>query len=116
MTTVSDAVKDARYTLQNGACNVLSAVQQNKTARRVLPAKTRKMMKEWNRRLEPRRTPMLPIVLLSVGLSAVGTVTGIVVSRYLAGKRAEQAEIQAEIAASPTGKVAPKEEVVAFAD
>jgi hypothetical protein len=98
-------VNDARSALQNGAYTVLSTVRHNKTTRRLLPANTQKMMKQWNRRLQTRRTPVLPIVLVAVGLSLAGTVTSIVLGRYLAAKR-EEAE------AAMAGEAVPAEEVI----
>ncbi|HEU5347989.1 MAG TPA: hypothetical protein VFU63_05190 [Ktedonobacterales bacterium] len=98
-------VNDARSALQNGASTVLSTVRHNKTTRRLLPANTQKMMKQWNRRLQTRRTPVLPIVLVAVGLSLAGTVSGIVLGRYLAAKR-EEAE------AAMADEATPAEEVI----
>lgn len=86
-------VSDARSALQNGASTVLTNVRRNKTTRRLLPARTQKLMKQLNRRIEarkaPRRVPVVPIAL-AVGLATVGTVGGILMSRYFAAKGANE--------------------------
>jgi hypothetical protein len=83
-------VSDARSALQNGASTVLSTVQRNKITRRLLPARTQKMMKQWNRSLEPRRPQTLPLVLVAVGLSLAATAASIFVSRYLLARNADE--------------------------
>lgn len=85
-------VEEARTALQNGASAVLTNVERNKTARRYLPAKTQKLMKQVNRRIaaqQPRRVPVLPIAL-AVGATVAGVIAGIVVRRYFFAKEAEE--------------------------
>lgn len=102
-------VNDARSALQNGASTVLSTVQRNKITRRLLPARTQKMMKQWNRSLEPRRSRTLPLVLMSVGVSLAATVAGVLVSRYLLARNADSAD---EEAASTVEEIVVAEEPV----
>jgi hypothetical protein len=44
-------VDEARTALQNGASAVLTNVENNKTARRLIPPKTQRLMKQMNRRI-----------------------------------------------------------------
>ena len=92
-------VDEARIALQNGASAVLTNVEHSKTARRLIPPKTQRLMKQMNRRIAPqqaRRVPIVPIAI-AVGLSIVGTVTGVMLSRYFAARKAdEEAEVTAE--------------------
>jgi hypothetical protein len=83
-------VDEARSALQNGASAVLTSVEHNKTAYRILPAQTKKLVKRANRRLaaqRARRVPILPIVL-AVGGTVAGVVAGLAVRRYLSTKEA----------------------------
>lgn len=92
-------VDEARSALQNGASAVLSNVEHSKTARRLIPPKTQKMMKQMNRRIAAQKTRRLPIVPIAfaVGLSIVGTVAGVMLSRYLvARKMDDEAEVIVE--------------------
>ena len=89
-------MNDARSALQNGASTVLSNVRHNKTTRRVLPANAQEMLKQLDHRISARRTarrvPVVPIVI-AVSLAAVGTIGGILASRYFAARNAgEEAE------------------------
>jgi hypothetical protein len=92
-------VDEARTALQNGASAVLTNVENNKTARRLIPPKTQRLMKQMNRRIaaqQARRVPIVPIAI-AVGLSIVGTVTGIMLSRYFTARKAdEEVEVTAE--------------------
>ena len=92
-------VDEARAALQNGASAVLTNVENNKTARRLIPPKTQRLMKQMNRRIaaqQARRVPIVPIAI-AVGLSIAGTVAGVMLSRYLAARKAyEEAEVTAE--------------------
>lgn len=110
-------VSDARSALQNGASTVLSTVRHNKTTRRLLPVRTQELMKQLNRRIEPRRTPRrVPIVpiAISVGLAVVGTVGGILVSRYLAAKSAnDEAALREMVEAAEAAEAAGEEVVLA---
>jgi hypothetical protein len=96
-------VDEARTALQNGASAVLTNVEHSKTARRLIPPKTQKMMKQVNRRIAAQKTRRLPIVpiALAVGLSVVGTVAGVMLSRYLAARKADD-EVEAEVIAEYT--------------
>lgn len=92
-------VDEARTALRNSASAVLTNAEHSKTARRLIPPKTQKMMKQVNRRIaaqKTRRSPIVPIAL-AVSLSIVGTVAGVMLSRYLAAKRVnDEAEVIAE--------------------
>jgi hypothetical protein len=96
---VMTIVDEARAALQNGASAVLTNVENNKTARRLIPPKTQRLMKQMNRRIaaqQARRVPIVPIAI-AVGLSIAGTVAGVMLSRYLAARKAyEEAEVTAE--------------------
>jgi hypothetical protein len=96
-------VDEARIALQNGASAVLTNVEHSKTARRLIPPKTQKMMKHVNRRIAAQKTRRLPIapIALAVGLSVVGTVAGVMLSRYLAARKADD-EAEAEVTAEYT--------------
>lgn len=85
-----NSVRDARSALQNGASTVLSTVQHNTMARRLLPASAQKLVKRLNRNIEPRRSRTLPLVLISVGVSAAATVAGVLVSRYVLARRMDE--------------------------
>lgn len=85
-------VDEARTALQNSASAVLTNMERNKTARRLIPPKTQKLMKQVNRRMTAqrvRRSSIVPIAI-AVSLSIVGTVTGIVLSRYLTAKKTNE--------------------------
>lgn len=85
-------VDEARTALQNGASAVLTNMERNKTARRLIPPKTQKLMKQVNRRMTAqrvRRSSIVPIAI-AVSLSIVGTVAGIVLSRYLTAKKTNE--------------------------
>lgn len=101
-------VSDARSVLQNGASTVLSTVRRNKTTRRLLPAKTRKMMKHLNRRIEPRRPRVLPLVLVATGLSLVATAISLLLSRYLRARSLDDGTVE-----SAEGPVVSEEAVLA---
>jgi ribosomal protein S8 len=96
-------VDEARIALQNGASAVLTNVENSKTARRLIPPKTQKMMKQVNRRIATQQTRRLPIVpiALAVGLSIVGTVAGVMLNRYLAARKVN-GEAEAEVIAEYT--------------
>ncbi len=85
-------VDGARTALQNGASAVLTNVERNKTARRLIPPRTQKLMKQVNRRMTAQRARRSSIVptAIAVSLSIVGTVSGIVLSRYLAARKAKE--------------------------
>src|SRR5690242_13540457 len=71
---VMTIVDEARAALQNGASAVLTNVENNKTARRLIPPKTQRLMKQMNRRIaaqQARRVPIVPIAI-AVGLSIAG--------------------------------------------
>lgn len=85
-----NSVRDARSALQSGASTVLSTVQHNTMARRLLPASAQKLVKRLNRNIEPRRSRTLPLVLISVGVSAAATVAGVLVSRYILARRMDE--------------------------
>jgi ribosomal protein S8 len=78
-------------------------VENSKTARRLIPPKTQKMMKQVNRRIATQKTRRLPIVpiALAVGLSIVGTVAGVMLNRYLAARKVN-GEAEAEVIAEYT--------------
>jgi hypothetical protein len=80
----------ARSALQNGASTVLSTVQRNKMTRRLLPARTQRMMKRLNHNIEPRRSRTFPLVLISVGVSVAATVAGVLISRYVLARRMDE--------------------------
>src|SRR5262245_11721004 len=85
-------VDEAPTALQHGASAVLTNMEHNKTARRLIPPKTQKMMKQVNRRMtaqRARRSSIVPIAL-AVSLSIVGTVSGVVLSRYLAARKTKE--------------------------
>lgn len=101
-------VNEARSALENGASAVLTSVEHNKTARRILPAQTQKFVKQANRRLAARRLrrlPILPIVLVA-GATVAGVVAGLAVRRYLSTREAEEeTEVVAEYT-SPEAAIA----------
>ena len=85
-----NSVRDARSALQSGASTVLSTVQHNTMARRLLPASAQKLVKRLNRNIEPRRSRTLPLVLISVGVSVAATVAGVLISRYVLARRMDE--------------------------
>jgi hypothetical protein len=66
------------------------------------------MMKHLNRRIEPRRPRVLPLVLVATGLSLVATAISLLLSRYLRARSLDDGTVE-----SAEGSVVSEEAVLA---